>query len=276
MAETPESYVIRGALNALDDDVYANNLGYPGHAALGTELINNDRDLHAYLRTVPINTAYPDTDAPTEALYWGVHYGPFSVQPTPGNKEGEWYFRLKIDNSAAADAIQIVPYVLGTHPFRGRGFAGALGATVDGDGTDTTFGPYTTPLPHAAGLVEVGFVLVSEITTVSAVLGDLSGTPGTTSITAVAADVFGAVSTPSKRVVRLLEASGGSDRALTGWHDILSVTTNVNANDTASIWPPLDGRLADSGGMQYEMRQIWGCEVKSFTLREKPLATPLL
>ena len=266
-------FAIPSAVNALDNDTYANDSGYPQHAALGRQLARNDRALHANLRRTLVGWSAPHQAVHRIGLLSGVHFGPWDAWGSPGVRRAEWFLRLRIETSGR---LRFIPYSLPVWPYVGPSADDPYQVNLDdpGAGAELTYGRtgdvnVTLAMPLRPGPQRIGFVLLSDMTTGSPTAPATVNNWNRDLVTG-AAGAFAGLSTPyTRRVLRLLD---GSNNPNSDWHDIIDVQTLVNANNSAVVWPPITReRGVVAGADQFEVRAIYYADVYSITCREVPL-----
>lgn len=284
MAESAPRMDVPTALNALDDDTYADNTGFPAASALGRQLARNDRCLHANLRRTLVNWAVPiaGDGSPLAApaggnwgnrvcLWSGTRLGPWDLPTTPGVINGEWRIRGEWETGGV---WYVTPYVEGILPFRGRlvDTAAAYSYTHAGATSETVAGPWDTPLRYRPEPAMGGIVIYPEIKSGAATTGGVSdAADGWMQSTAGS---FGGLGTPPCTVVRILNVAGN---AITPWHDVIGVTTRAIANDSVVVWPPFSNeemaRFRNTDTFEY--KGVYRVDVYSVALREEPLSGDL-
>ena len=261
---------IPGSFTGIDDDQYA--AGTPGSAFLGQRLAQNDRWLHAYLRR-SYDEAFPLIDytgtdiRPTVSDLTGTDMLPWHLWGTPGVKGLTWVLRASL---AAAETFLACPYMEGVSQYRAANDS-PHAFTITGTGA---YKNYEIPAPMHAGPQSVGLVLYAGLVPGAAPTKVANGTvlehTATSLTTTNVGPNFAALqATPNIRaVVRIVDAVAAGN-PLTGWFQIVGVSTNVVADDTIHIhgsW------TLPNGTHYYEIKRTTELTIESMSCIEDTLA----
>jgi len=223
-----------------DSDSYADDAGFPMHAALGRQIIWRDRILAGHcLRG--LGQAFPQSqgtgfELPEVSHYGGVQLGPWPFNCTDLAGHGEFYLRAEL---AAGLVASVLPWV--SHPARPdppRGPSGASAQTITGTGSMATYGPFAVPLVPGED-VEVGITIWPRTDGVAVQSGVVHQLANRTTITtdAAGAAIWGAWANPGRHQVRLKRTIAGN--ILYGWRPVVSVYGAPTTN-TMDFWPELE------------------------------------
>jgi|TARA_Y100000034_G_scaffold132640_1_gene196118 hypothetical protein len=268
------------AINALDEDVYADDGGYPSHAALGYNVARNDRALHAHCRRTLLNQAFPIADLPRSAYHAGHLWGPWDVRVTPGLRRLEWKIRAAIETDGS---FEFVPFISDPPlvPYRGPSRAGARfqsTLTDGGAGSETTYAGLHVGIPdHMAADIDalrIGFVLHAHDKGSGETTGNTKVVePGY--VQSDAGSFAGFPSDPVRRIIRLVDGAGAP---ISAWRDVTAVRQIDIAGDTADVHPPWDEMahwwLRDRA-VSWAYREVYYADLYSVTCREVPLTGSL-
>jgi len=261
---------IPASFTGIDSDQYAP--GTPGSSFLGQRLAQNDRWLHATLKRSHCE-AFPLIDdagtdiRPTVSDLTGTDMMPWHVWGTPGVRGLKWILRAKLAN---AETFIAAPYIEGVAQYR---------AAEDSPHAFTIAGTaayenYEIPAPMHAGPQSVGLVLYAGLSTVptSVVNGKILARTCSSLTSTTGANTFSALqpaASPTIRaVVRIVDAAAAGN-PVTGWFQIVGVSTNVALDDRIHIhgeWTLPNGTLF------YEIKRTSELTIESISCMEEVLA----
>jgi hypothetical protein len=282
MARPTLRIAVPPALNALDQNAYggpgANKSGVPSHAGLGREVSRNDRCLHANLRRVQFNQAFPVGTTPggyRSGYISGERFGTFACYGTPGVKSSNLYFRAEVETSGTITVVPYMEHPPGLLPYRGMtGDPARDFQMIDGGaGAETTYGPFVVRTPEDA--FEFGVVLTPDIKSTSP---DSTGVVRQSDGRTIRGDsgAFVGFPTPTLRVVRAVDGAGNE---VLGWRDVLGVSSSGIAgatNDVVEVWPRFRSRFERGAvAVAWEIKTLFFVDVFSLTLTENPLSGDL-
>ena len=261
---------IPSSLNALDEDVYADDGGFPAASFLGEQLAHNDRALCANLRRGDC-VAFDQADIPKIAAVCGLDLGAWPQVVAPWCRKGEWYFRGTIPD---AEKVYFSGYMDGPNGYPVQRLPiGLLGpVTLTGvPAGSKVYGPFEVDI--LPGERRIGAALFTDVNSASPTSAACQFQTSK-SITAVTGSfaVPAALAVPHYAIQLYDGDPTGAGLPITGW---LQVTNALNpgggASDTCYFWPPIDPNVSwELGNLYFEMRSTSYMDLESIMFREKP------
>jgi len=267
-----------------DDDQYSDDGGVPCSAMLGRKLIRNDRALSAHcLRGMGcafVRRNSYGSQLPVAKSVNGEIVGPWPFWGSTGAADGEVYIRASL---AAGEVALVAPFV--SFPLNIQPPAGPIDDadhTITGAaaGAEVNYGPFPLRVPEGMSIIGLAIYPTNDGADTQSGDIDIAGFRNRNTFRAVAgagsADKIDewVKAVPSTEFDHMIRFIDGNNQPLTTWKQIISVTTDIDTNDTVTFFPPVSDAIwiddFTKGNIQWQSMLMVPVTIASVMIREVP------